>query len=509
MNTTTDRTGSTLIWFGFVIFLSSACLLILEIVASRLLAPYVGVSLYTWTAIIGVILAGLSMGNWLGGIWADRGAGLTSVGWTLIAGGLLTLAIPYLLVHLANYLQSINISLLGASLAYVCFLFFLPALVLGIITPMLTTMALQRDKRTGHIVGAMHALAALGSICGTFAAGFWLIPWLGTRAIILGTGIGLGILGLFFLLGRPKAAVASFLLVSAAVAGIVYSNSMRTPCDRESHYYCIRIIEEDSVFGTARTMVLDHMVHSINHRDDSQLMITSYTHAMDEMLRTRFGTARSQKLRVFFAGGGAYTQPRALKARYPGSHVEVAEIDPDVTAIARDHMYVDMNGIEVHDMDARMRLPELEKSSFDAIVTDVFHDIAIPYHLTTIQFAALVRSRLKPDGLYLLNIVDQFPDSQLVKGLIKSLSTQFENLQVWLEEPPAETARLTYVLSATNGPAFEPQVVAEYGVPRVWFDLSEPIQKTGTPMRSIPLLTDDHAPVEKLVSSMFWGDLGK
>ncbi len=149
MNTTTDRTGSTLIWFGFVIFLSSACLLILEIVASRLLAPYVGVSLYTWTAIIGVILAGLSMGNWLGGTWADRSAGLTSVGWTLVAGGLLTLAIPYLLVHLANHLQSINISLLGASLAYVCFLFFLPGLVLGIITPMLTTMALQRDKRTG------------------------------------------------------------------------------------------------------------------------------------------------------------------------------------------------------------------------------------------------------------------------------------------------------------------------------------------------------------------------
>ena len=176
-------------WYAATIFLSSALLLALEIVAGRLIAPFVGVSLYTWTAVIGVVLAGLSVGNWLGGVWADRGAGEGTAGVVLLGSALSCVVIPLLLAWVAPAIQASTLSLLSASLLLVLALFMLPALLLGVVTPLLTTLALKLSDRTGHVVGLLHALAALGSIVGTFAAGYWLIPALGSRALVLGTAL--------------------------------------------------------------------------------------------------------------------------------------------------------------------------------------------------------------------------------------------------------------------------------------------------------------------------------
>src|ERR1051326_4281210 len=76
-----------------VVFVASCCTLILELVAGRILAPFIGVSLYTWTSIIGVVLAGISLGNYLGGRVADRWPQRRTLGFLLAAGGLASLAI--------------------------------------------------------------------------------------------------------------------------------------------------------------------------------------------------------------------------------------------------------------------------------------------------------------------------------------------------------------------------------------------------------------------------------
>ncbi|KAA3621732.1 MAG: hypothetical protein DWQ08_13705 [Proteobacteria bacterium] len=508
MTTDLSRAAAATTWYAAVIFLSSACLLILEIVASRLLAPYVGVSLYTWTAIIGVILAGLSLGNWLGGLWADRGAGTAAAGWTLVASGTVTLAVPTLLVHLAEFLQAQTLSLVSASLAYVSALFFVPALVLGVITPLLTTLALSINRHPGRVVGAMHALAALGSICGTFAAGFWLVPWFGTRNIIAATGVFLAFLGLVFLVRRPRAAMGAVALCAAAILALASGGGLRNPCDTESLYYCIRVVDEPTDYGPSRTLVLDHMVHSNNHASDPELLILPYAQAMHELLMRRLRVNDSKSPRVFFAGGGAYTQPRALAHLLPMAHIEVAELDAAVTATARNDLYVDMENFIVHDADARIQLPRAPRNDFDAIVTDVFHDVAVPYHLTTVEFVDVVESRLKPDGVYLLNIIDVFPDSRLVKAIVKTLRTRFANIQVWLERPPQNAGRLTYIVSATNAAPYAPVLMAQTGLERTWYDLTEPVESIGTGVGDIPVLTDDYAPVERLVSTLFWTEMG-
>jgi hypothetical protein len=152
--------------YALTVFVSSALLLVLEITAGRLLAPYVGVSLYTWTSIIGVILAGLSLGNWLGGVWADRGGSGRSVGLVLAAGGVYCIFSLGLIDVLGAAMQSRGATLLTASFVIAAVLFFVPAALIGVVTPLLTTLALRLDPRAGHVVGRMHALAAIGSIVG-------------------------------------------------------------------------------------------------------------------------------------------------------------------------------------------------------------------------------------------------------------------------------------------------------------------------------------------------------
>ncbi|MES9913642.1 MAG: fused MFS/spermidine synthase, partial [Candidatus Sedimenticola sp. 4PFRAG1] len=260
--------------YALTIFLSSAFLLVLEMVAGRLIAPYVGVSLYTWTSIIGVILAGLSLGNWIGGVWADRGGSDRSAGLVLVGSALASLAVLLILTLVAPLLQESELSLLSISFLMVLSLFFLPAVLLGIVTPLLTTLALKLDQRTGHIVGLMHALAALGSILGTFVTGYWLVQYIGTRSIIIATSIGLFLLALPLLRRTRPAAPLAALVVAALLSGAIWvQDGFANPCYRESSYFCIRVVDStpEVPFGEARSMILDHLlVHQLHVGGEQQ-----------------------------------------------------------------------------------------------------------------------------------------------------------------------------------------------------------------------------------------------
>ena len=505
-------THSTLRITGYAatIFLSSALLLVLEIVAGRLIAPYVGVSLYTWTAVIGVILAGLSVGNWIGGVWADRGAAARAAGWTLIVAGLATLALLLILSLVAPAIQRSDLSLLGASLALVAALFFLPALLLGVVTPLLTTLALKLSDRTGHIVGLMHALAAVGSIGGTFLAGYWLIPSFGSRGVVIGTAVALLLLGLPLLRGAHPAALgggATALLV-VVLAGWG-SGGFADPCEQESSYFCIRVASEpwEMPPGESRSLVLDHLIHGTNHAEHPGLLVAPYVHLMDEL--TRLQQPGRDDLSFFFIGGGAYTQPRAVSELYPAGRSTVAELDPLVTEVARERLFVDTEAMTIHHRDARNVLARDPDTRYDVIVADAFHDIAVPYHLVTREFAELVKARLNPGGLYTLNVVDAFPDGQLVKAMVKTLGEVFEQVDVWLEQLPEEPVRLTYVLSASDRDRLPEMVESTRGLPRQWYRITDPLLATGTPQAELPLLTDDHAPVERLMAQLFLSPLGR
>jgi len=495
-------------YYAFAVFASSAILLVLEIVAGRLIAPYVGASLYTWTSIIGVILGGLSLGNWLGGRLADHGAGPFTAGVVLLLSGLAALAILWVLTLVAPLLQASRLGLLSISFLFVATLFFLPALGLGVITPLLTTLALALDARTGQVVGRMHALAALGSILGTFVTGYWLVQQFGSRVIVLGSGVVLMVLAVPLLARRGR-----FALLGATVGAVVLvavaraNNGLASPCDVESAYFCIRVVNDSQAapWGEARTLVLDHLVHGINHRQEPRLLVAPYVHLIDELIGQSLDAGAGEAF--FYAGGGAYTLPRALRADHPRATHVVAELDPAVTLTAEAALFLDPDGLEILHQDARVALWHQPASHFDSVISDVFHDLSVPYHLLTQEYFSLAHSRLKPGGLLVMNVVDAWPDAHLVASVLDTLRSVFTNADAWLEEAPAGDLRHTFVLAASDGPLPEGRITARRGLPRRWQPVGMRLAAVARSDRE--LLRDDYVPVERLLAPLLLTEMGR
>src|SRR5215208_243523 len=260
------------LWVSYlIVFLASACTLVLEIVAGRILAPFIGVSLYTWTSIIGVVLAGISLGNYLGGVVADRIGSRRTLGLILLGGGLSSLVVlPLATVDLTlifprSYPLMLRIVLLTS------LLFFPPSLVLGMVSPVVVKLALTDLKQTGNVVGKIYAFSTLGSIVGTFATGFVLISSFGTRTIVFGVGIVLLAMALLFgdFFRARKADLGVGVAAALALGLLLYQidtrNALASSCYKETDYYCIKVT--DHVVSSDRllkTLVLDHLIHSYN-----------------------------------------------------------------------------------------------------------------------------------------------------------------------------------------------------------------------------------------------------
>ena len=509
MNSISNKTR--LAWYGMTIFLSSAILLVLEITAGRLIAPYVGVTIYSWTSIIGVILAGLSLGNWIGGRWADQGADERSTGIVLALAAVFSLLSLWILTIVAPLLQQSRLDLISSSFAYVLCLFFVPSLLLGIPTPVLTTLALKMDRRTGHIVGRMHALAALGSIFGTFITGFLLIQYIGSHSIVVLASLILFILAIPFLYRASRRETISLIVFAVLSMSLIQSNhGFSSPCDRESSYFCLRVVDasDQAPFGRAQGLVLDHLLHGINHETSADMLISPYVHLMQELVFGHFDAEELSSLRYYFAGGGSYTQPRAVKYQFPQSSVTVAELDPLVTQTVAQFLYVDPAQFDVKHGDARALLWHQPDASYDVIVTDAFHDIAIPYHLVTQEYIQLARSKLRPGGLYTTNVVDAFPDPKMVKSMFNTLKQEFAQVDIWVDHIPQQAQRMTYVISASDTGANEDILVSRQGISRQWFRINEPLANTGTETALLPVFTDDFVPVERMISSLLFTDEG-
>jgi predicted membrane-bound spermidine synthase len=178
-------------------FVGNGCLLVLELVAGRILAPTTGVSLYTWTSIIGVVLAGISLGSWLGGKIADRRPGRS----VLSMQFLLSAIASALVIVFANNLDAVSAPFSWPIIWQVLWLstivFFIPSVLIGAVTPMIVKLALSSLDSTGRVVGRIRAAAELGAIVGVFATGFVLVSAFGTKSIVAGVAITLLALAIF------------------------------------------------------------------------------------------------------------------------------------------------------------------------------------------------------------------------------------------------------------------------------------------------------------------------
>ncbi len=498
--------------YGLTMVLSSAGGLVLEIVAGRLLAPYVGMSLYTWTAIIAVVLAGFSLGNWLGGrlATADLGGrrGSRRVALALALAALSSLAALPLLRLLAGAVLSSGLGPIAAISLLAAALFLLPSLFVGVVSPLITTLAIDlAPAARGRIIGRMYALGALGSIVGTLAAGFVFISWLGSTVTVLVVAATYGVLALGFALASGVRTTLAPALVVLALGGALAGGGSRlqaftSPCQEESAYFCIRVVDLQAGPGAGseggtRVMVLDHLGHGINVRDEPGFLLSPYIQFVDEIARRRLGRPQS----AFFIGGGPYTLPRAWHR--PGRNLVVAELDPAVTRAARRHLWLDTKGLDIRHGDARAVLQGLPADSrFDVIFGDAFKDVSIPPHLVTEEFHAQVARRLSPRGFYVVNVVEGGTSPLFLYALVQTLRREFATVEVWIEDDATASGRVTYVVLAASRPTPAGTLTAARGPARSWSRLSTQDMLVAAKDAGVPVLRDDFAPVDRLMSHL-------
>jgi spermidine synthase len=503
---------------AIIVFLSSACIMVLELVAGRIIAPYVGVSLYTWTSVIGVVLAGISLGNYIGGRLADRcppAQGRRLLGLIFVISGLAALSV--LAVDKIDITAQVEWPLIAEILVLIAALFFLPSTILGTISPIVVKLAVRDLAETGRTVGRIYAAGSVGSIVGTFATGFFLISWLGTHTIVWAVSLLLLAIGLLLLLAsRRLRGIAALLLVTNALLLGFQPDWRSSTCTRETNYFCITVKDKELGGVPVRILILDRLVHSYTSLDNPKALIYSYEKAYAELTayqaRQVQERAEPAPLRALFIGGGGYTFPRYMEAVYPDSTLHVIEIDPGVTEVAQELLGLDPDSrIVSYNEDARLFL-EREPSSthYDLIFGDAFNDYSVPYHLTTKEFNDRVRAWLADDGLYVVNIIDG-AYGRFLRAYTHTLRQTFSyvylapTLEDW-----QSSSRSTFVLIAAN----HPLDVASMNYTNQSEQVREHVlsdQELDDLLASgrLVTLTDRFAPVDQMLAPVFRGLTGQ
>ena len=484
----------------------AAASLVVEIVAGRMLAPYVGMSLYTWTSVIAVVLAGFSAGHWVGGRLAEWPAdrALRANGWAMVLAALTTAGAVFLLRGVAGPVITALQDPVAAIVALTMLVFFLPSFFAGIPAPILSQIAVQRHpEQSGRALGAMFAAGAWGAIIGTLAAGFLFISWLGSVGTLTVVTVVYVAVALYsFLAARAtrrwviEGALVS--LIPLVVAGAALYRP--DPCTRESNYFCIRVVDiSPGPSEPVRLMVLDHLVHGVSDGIDPAAMLTPHGMMQDGLSRMRMDGREHWD--GFIIGGGTYTVPRAWVEMGEPVDVTVAEVDPAVTEVAAESFWFDPDSARVVHADARIVLAR-EDTTYDVILGDAFTDIAAPPHLITREFFELAASRLNPDGAFLMTIIDHIDRLDVLASLTVTAREVFDEVEIWADPShDLSQARRVFLMVAGSTRSPVSQIRHDGPEPRQAVRVSAASLQAIIDERRAIVLTDDYAPIDRLLGT--------
>jgi spermidine synthase len=466
-----------------LILVLSAVGLTFEIAAGRVLAPFFGTSLLTWTAVIATVLAGFSLGSALGGLVAERERSVAVGGAraALVAAAVLMALSPTALglVH-AMGARGTGGMLLGVFLA-----FFPASVFVTVPSPFLAKIAVEaRPGREGSSLGLVLAAGSLGAIMGAILAGFVALPLIGSAATFAGCGAA-ALLCLPFIRdgsrggGNPlgeetdHATESQSGVVIAAAAFVLLAGAAGGPtCQYESGLSCLHIVREggEARLYSDRTIQAAERIGRNDQADASSRLALAYTRWLWARMDHDLGPAPS----VLFVGGGGYTLPtRLLGSRQAASAVAV-EIDPLVTWVVRRHMpwageMIERAGHDArHDdrgaggrlgivhADGRVYLNETDRR-FDAAVMDAFSSGSVPAHLATRETYERVRAIV--DGPVYVNLIDA-PDGSLARGVHAILTSLYPYVEA-VQGPVSPRGRANIVLAASPRPFTSLEVVPE------------------------------------------------
>lgn len=424
-----------------VVFMANACLMAAEIVAGRIISRHYGQSIYAWTAVIGIILAGMTAGSWLGGRWADRFAASKTLTVLFLTSALACLCVPFMSDALINSQVAVTYSWPVQITLHVVLTFALPSILLGAVGPVAASMALARGHAAGRTVGDIYAWGSVGSIVGTFLAGFYLVAAVGMNATLYIVAAALIVMGASSAWRMPRMRIGASTCLIVPIALVSYHALSPSETDviykAESQYSHILIVQ-DARDKNVRQMLLDRLIHSRVNMNDPLDIRYDYERTYTSVLDKYYPAGKP--INALLIGGGGYIYPRYLEVTRPGSYLEVAEIDPEVTEAAYEAFGLPRTTtVKTYNMDARNRVDDLIRKKkagqpvpvFDCVFGDSFNDCSVPYHLTTAEFNQDLRALLAPDGIYMMNLIDILDSGQFLAAAINACRTAWPNVYVF------------------------------------------------------------------------------
>ena len=513
----------------FIVFACGAALMGLEMVAARVLAPYLGNSIYVWGAVISVVMIALSIGYALGGQLADRFGAARSLPPVIAAAGLFTAIAP--LVAEAVLRPAAELGPRAGSLVAATAIYFVPALLLAMVSPLGVRLAAREGMgHLGRSTGNLYAVSTAGSIAGTLVTSFWLIPVLSLEPLVVWTGIALLAVALLALSLKPEAVVddeapratrlankvvpatLALALLGTALGGYVLWRVAPVPTENEqgeailfradTQYHRITVTEGDG----ARHLRFDHSHQSAISIDDPYESRIRYPDYMHLAMALKPDAAR---VLVLGLGGGAIT--KRFWRDYPGVSVDSVEIDPVVVDVARKYFWLpEDERSRVFVEDAR-RYVQATDETYDIVIVDAYYSDALPFHLTTEEFLTEVKGVMAPDGVIAYNVISsaEGSGSDLFRSMYRTAQGVWDDIWVFpigIGEDGVTGTRRNIIVLATDTRVSEDELrdriksrvdgaVSIAGFAGMADDLY-----TGTVLvEDVPLLTDSHAPTDSLI----------
>lgn len=475
-----------------VLAISGASLLGMEVLAVRVLSPYFGNTSFAVSSVLTVILAGLAVGYTTGGRLAERRPSLATFFLLYALAGvalLLTWALGEVVLPRLGYRLPLTWGPLVSSLL----LFALPAVLMGMLSPyaLRLVQAEVPERGVGRNAGSLLFWSTVGNIVGGIAMGFVLIPGLGVRQLLLGSGFLLLVIGAVALVVVKKTKAAAVLGLLAVVLPLpALGLSPRAPKllhESDGLYQRIRIHDGVLSGRSARFLLLDRSVSGAVHLDD-RTPASAYAHAAYAQRR-----ATPKLERVLVIGGGVYEVPRLMLAE-PKVIIDVVEIDPALPKLAEEHFFLPRDARLVHHIGDGRRFLHDSKRRYDFIFGDAYYSLySTPWHLVTREFFELVHERLEERGVFVANFIGDAEPGQggrVLPAELKTLLAVFDEVRAYPTREHSYRGPQNVIAVACKGRCREvPGAVRPLDVAA----LSQGGQ----------LLTDDHAPVEALVLELF------
>ena len=477
------------------VFFSGALTMVLELIAARILSPYVGSSNLIWTTIIGIMLISMSIGYCFGGKIADKNKenDINILSNYLLISAIATSIIPILEVEFIDALSSISNNLILVSIICATVTFGIPSFLLATVSPIAVKIKNNSMDRVGTTSGKISSLSTIGSIFGTFFAGFILIPNIGVRNIILGCSILLWLISVYLFSKKDKKyymlmVLELIVIVELNILGGILFNKEHPEIikDVDSEYSRIWVRKVQAGKTEYKTLQVDTGLESYINQETGE-MGARYLAYYD--LFEYYDKEAEDALMI---GGAAYTYPMHYLRKYENKKIDVVEIDEKMTKIAEDEFGLDKDNpnLGLITQDGRSYLNYNEKK-YDAIFIDAFKGLNAPFELTTYEAMQKAYNSLEENGTVITNIISSIEgeESDFIKYEYSTYKAIFDDVKVFKVNPDdSNTERQNLILVGIKG---------EYSInndkEEEYKDLLNNEIKDFSSDKSI--VTDDYAPI--------------